>query len=845
MGILPFGGQEKKKNLDEIKRLTLGGNTKPTENSFGEKQEEKSVQNEKENQLSKDMDAFREEQKIFTQVTSVKELNAEPDYAVPEELKKQDPEEKPEETTKPSPESPPEKSSFEKLLNLKSSGTTIGAEKKPIIEDDFKKQSVFSEKIETQTNVNAGTISMQSSPEKKQLIINPEEKKTEPIIKEKGPQESFFSHDETVFDWMKTPQTEEPFARDFPEDKESPFAKRKTLNEQKLAEEKSVSLKTAIDELFEVLEKYKKADTGELSSYLGLDSATIEKISKMFEEDGIIEINYPTSLTKKPVLVLKNPAKSRLNEVPKGEVLETYKIEVDFVPAQISIILAPEEARPVYAIEMPSIGKYTKRFLDYIKDEVAETMPIELEEIVDPKKSKRLKERFFLELNAHLSKYFPKVTKDTLNMLSGVLLHEMYGLGDIEIIMGDDMLEEIGINSAKTPITIYHRVHGWLKTNLMPGSEEKINNFSSQIGRKIGREITNLNPILDAHLLSGDRVNATLFPISSEGNTLTIRRFARKPWTIVDFIGRAHTMNSEMAAMLWLAMQYEMNIIIAGGTASGKTSALNSLLALVPTYHRIISIEDVREIILPKYLDWNWISMVTRSPNPEGLGEVTMLDLMVTSLRMRPDRIIVGEMRRKKEAEVLMEAIETGHSIYSTIHANSGYQVLRRLAEPPINIPLMQIEMIDLIVVQYRDRKTNKRRTYEIAEIEQTSTGQGLQVNTVYKWVPRSDSWEKLNKPTKLITLLNMHTGMTEDDINKEISERQEILDWLKRINLTELDAIGYIVKLFYSDAEKIKKFARQNTPLEKILDLMKIQKEEAGKPSVEGEEIEGLSDAA
>jgi flagellar protein FlaI len=286
-------------------------------------------------------------------------------------------------------------------------------------------------------------------------------------------------------------------------------------------------------------------------------------------------------------------------------------------------------------------------------------------------------------------------------------------------------------------------------------------------------------------------------------------------------------MNSEMAATLWLAMQYELNILIAGGTASGKTSALNSMLALVPTYHRIISIEDVREIILPKYLDWNWVPMVTRSPNPEGLGEVTMLDLMVTSLRMRPDRIIVGEIRRKKEAEVLMEAIETGHSIYSTLHANSGYQVLRRLAEPPINIPLMQIELIDLIVVQYRDRKTNRRRTYEIAEIEQTSTGQGLQINTVYKWVPRSDNWEKLNKPTKLITLLNMHTGMTEEEIYNEIKQRQEILEWLKRIDLNDVDEIGFIVKLFYSNPAKVKKLAQDNTSIEEVRAILQGQKDE------------------
>ncbi|MFA5741989.1 MAG: ATPase, T2SS/T4P/T4SS family, partial [Candidatus Izemoplasmatales bacterium] len=340
-------------------------------------------------------------------------------------------------------------------------------------------------------------------------------------------------------------------------------------------------------------------------------------------------------------------------------------------------------------------------------------------------------------------------------------------------------------------------------------------NYSAQIGRKIGREISILNPILDAHLTSGDRVNATLFPVSAEGNTLTIRRFARRPWTMVDFIGKSHSMNTEMAALLWLAIQYEMNVLVAGGTASGKTSTLNGLLALTPAYHRLISIEDVRELILPSYLKWNWVPLVTRPQNPEGLGEVKMLDLMVTSLRMRPDRIIVGEIRRHEEAEVLMEAIETGHSIYSTMHANSAYQVLRRLAEPPVSIPAVQIELIDLILVQYRDRKTNKRRTYEIAEIEPAATGEGLQVNTIYKWIPRMDEWEQLNKPVKLLTLLNLHTGMTEGEIYEELENRKIILEWMRNNKIDSVESIGKVMKLFYSDPERVKKLAKKNATIE------------------------------
>jgi flagellar protein FlaI len=887
---------ENTSSLDELKRLTLGKDvdtlTKPINSP-----QQKSTQP---SRVEADAEAFKEEQRIFTQVSSIKELTGEQNYSVPPELNAPRKEE-----TQTSPQS----SAFAKLKSLSAIPLNMDTKKETITSKTINQQAVFQEKIKETTDVNQKTVGMKSNLDDKPIIKQKFEEKKEPII-EKPVQEktiptqikpisSLEERKEMIaaaqtqktvetkqtqgppqaqntkttqpqkdysFDWMKEPEIEEPSEEDFEGQKEVPTPKTTpTPQENSLGGQKDIlfdwmkepeaeepseedfpalqedqkeaqrqiedelkAMRTPVDEMFKLIEETGRMDMGELSTQINLNYTNVEQIARMFENDGVIEIEYPTSLTKKPVLIIKNPVQSKFAEIPKGEILETYKLEVDHVPAQVSIVLAPGEARPVYAIQMPNIGKYTKRFLYFVKEEVAETMPIELEEIVDPKKSKKLKDRFFNELNAHLSKYFPNTKAELLYMLSGVLLHEMYGLGDIEIVMGDDMLEEVGINSAKTPITIYHRVHGWLKTNLEPGTEEDINNFSAQIGRKVGREITVLNPILDAHLLSGDRVNATLFPISSEGNTLTIRRFARKPWTIIDFLGKAHTMNSEMGAMLWLAMQYEMNILIAGGTASGKTSTLNTLLALVPTYHRIISIEDVREIVLPKYLEWNWVPLVTRSPNPEGLGEVAMLDLMTTSLRMRPDRIIVGEIRRKKEAEVLMEAIETGHSIYSTIHANSGYQVLRRLAEPPINIPLMQIELLDLIVVQYRDRKTNKRRTYEISEIEQTSTGQGLQINTIYKWVPRNDSWERLNKPTKLITLLNLHTGMTEEDLFKEIEDRRQILEWMKRMGLNELDEIGFLVKLFYSDPERIKKYAKQNEPAETILAL--LEKDQAEK---------------
>src|SRR6056297_296808 len=220
------------------------------------------------------------------------------------------------------------------------------------------------------------------------------------------------------------------------------------------------------------------------------------------------------------------------------------------------------------------------------------------------------------------------------------------------------------------------------------------------IGRDVNKEITALNPLMDAHLLTGDRVNATLNPISTKGNTITIRKFAEDPWTITKFIKQG-TINVEAAAFVWLAIQNEMSVLIAGGTGSGKTSMLNVVSNFFPSNQRILSIEDTRELTLPKNL--HWVPMETRLPNPEGKGGVTMLDLLVNSLRMRPDRILVGEIRRQKEAEVLLEAMHTGHSVYATIHANNADEVITRLTNPPIDIPKPMISSLSLIIVQNRN----------------------------------------------------------------------------------------------------------------------------------------------
>jgi len=322
---------------------------------------------------------------------------------------------------------------------------------------------------------------------------------------------------------------------------------------------------------------------------------------------------------------------------------------------------------------------------------------------------------------------------------------------------------------------------------------------------------------MDAHLVSGDRVSATLFPISTLGDTITIRRFARNPWTIVDFIDpKMNTLSSEMAAFLWLSIQYEMNMLVVGGTASGKTSTLNTLCHLIPPSQRTITIEDTRELSLPSYLKWNWIPLTTRNPNPEGKGGVGMLELMVGSLRMRPDRVIVGEVRRRREAEVLFEAMHTGHAVYSTVHADNAPQLIRRLTNPPIELPANELQALHLVIVQYRDRRKGVRRTSEITELTSGAAGQAT-LNPIYRWRPRTDTFDKVNDSLRVIEELNMHTGMTVEEIKTDISEKKLILEWMLRNNVRTVDQVGSMVGFYYKSPAEVLRAAEKNLPPEKV----------------------------
>ncbi len=484
--------------------------------------------------------------------------------------------------------------------------------------------------------------------------------------------------------------------------------------------------------------------------------------------------------------------------------MERYEMSVDDVPAKITIAKVQNEFVPVYNISFPGIEPATQAVLDSVRERMISELEIKPLEIINPEEMGRLKADFLKKGLGMISEELPHLSKSNQRVLAGLLMHRCLGLGPLEIMLQDSNLEEIVVNGSKEPVWVYHRERGWLKTGIYIPSEIEIYNYAALIGRRVGTQITNLNPLMDAYLTTGDRANATLFPISSGGNTLTIRKFAKKPWTVTDFIG-AGTISSEAAAFLWLAIQYELNILVTGGTASGKTSLLNVLSYFIPPNHRIISIEDTREIQLPRFL--HWVPMTTRPANPEGKGEVSMLQLMINALRMRPDRMIVGEIRRSREAEVLFEAIHTGHSVYSTLHANTAEETYKRLVNPPINIPDSMLGSLQLIVVMHRDRRKEIRRVFQISEITAGRTG-GMEreLNDIFSWLPSTDKIVSSGKSLRAMDDIKLYTGMGDRDIQQDLSLKKKILDWLVKKNINDVNRVGRIVSEYYIDPEGVLK---------------------------------------
>ncbi|MBU2633845.1 MAG: Flp pilus assembly complex ATPase component TadA [Nanoarchaeota archaeon] len=498
------------------------------------------------------------------------------------------------------------------------------------------------------------------------------------------------------------------------------------------------------------------------------------------------------------MIVSKSAYKKRGNMIK-----DSYSFFSDNIPINISIESNKNEFVLTYKVSISKISENTEIVLDKIRDELVNKVSLGIGEISDPKKMTFIKKKFRDTIIYLISKYFPDISDDTKDFFTTYLMQKSFGLGKVEILLSDNNLEDIVINNADEFIWVYHHRYGWLKTDVLLKDEGIIKHYSSLIGRKVGRSITLLKPLLDAHLDSGDRVNATLFPITTKGNTISIRKFSARPITITDLLN-SKVLSLSSAALIWTCVQYELSGLIAGGTGSGKTTFLGAISNFIPPNQRIISIEDTREIQLANHL--HWVPMVTREPNTEGKGEVSMLDLVVNSLRMRPDRIIVGEIRKKKEADILFEAMHTGHSVYATLHANDTEETLNRLLNPPIDIPKTLLPAVSMLCIMYRNRRTGIRRMFQFTEILKDS-----RPNILLQLDLRQDKLLTASRSVRIFPELEIQTGLSEQEINQSLKDKSVVLKWLVKRNVIDVQDVGKVIATYYTNKEGLIKFMNKN----------------------------------
>ncbi len=510
----------------------------------------------------------------------------------------------------------------------------------------------------------------------------------------------------------------------------------------------------------------------------------------------------------------KSPGKSSKKSSTKSinsnnsKILEEYDFKSSDIPIHITIRHEPSSYVNIYDLQIADLSSTTEHILDKIRRVLIEKVNLGIVDIASDQNSDLVEKRFEETIKLLIARYFPESDEQTKAFLTTYLIQKSLGLGSIQMIMDDELLEEVCVNSANEPIWVYHKHHGWLKSTVLLSDEDQTRHYATSIARRVGRQFTVMSPLLDAHLPGGDRVNATLLPISTSGHTMTIRKFSRDPWTITKFL-QAGTISAEAASLIWLSMQFELSALITGGTAAGKTSTLNVLASFIPPNQRIISIEDTRELHLPSFL--HWVPMSTRQPNAEGRGEISMQDLLVNSLRMRPDRILVGEIRRRREAETLFEAIHTGHSVYATFHANNAEETVHRLTNPPIDVPKTMLPAISLLITQFRNRRTGLRRTFQIAEILPDATP-----NVLLQYDAKKDVLVKKNDSKSLFATLELYTGMSRKDIKANLKEKQEVLKYLIDLDIKGVEEVGHVMAEYYTNKELLLKFVRQKKKLPK-----------------------------
>ncbi len=528
-----------------------------------------------------------------------------------------------------------------------------------------------------------------------------------------------------------------------------------------------------------------------------------------------------SSLSIMKGLVKKNPfkLKGRSTSYSKEEISPLIrpgdeweiKDEIDIEPPYSSVVIFfnQKTGEYLYHVNEPIIPDNLKNFIKNVKDDIIEDIdsnPDKREERIEILRKKI--DEFAIEREINLSglereRVFYYVYRD------------FEGYGPIQVPMLDPNVEDISCDGTDIPIHIFHRRLGSIRSNIIYKEDAELDTFILWIVQRSGNHISVASPMADCTLPDGSRLQATLGrEVTKRGSSFTIRRFKENPFTPMDLL-KMKTFNKDILVYIWLAVENGMSIFVVGGTASGKTTTLNSILLFIPPGKKIVSIEDTREINIPQE---NWIPSVTRpgigEVNPitnKKMGEVDMFDLLVASLRQRPNYIIVGEVRGV-EAYNVFQAMATGHTAYSTFHADDVRTLVHRLESTPINLPKALISSLDIVLMQGQVKVDNRlsRRVKQMVEIVGVDPGSNeLTTNNAYEWDPVGDVFNFSGHSYVIERILTMK-NWTMRRMEIEIERRKKILDYMDAVGIDNYRDFASLISYYFKKPDGLLNKVRQ-----------------------------------
>ena len=508
---------------------------------------------------------------------------------------------------------------------------------------------------------------------------------------------------------------------------------------------------------------------------------------------------------------IQNYPQVQINFSPKVPALKRFKdktkVDVRYAViapyAFIHIYWDPKLFEIIYEVEEPILDETEQKY----REQIIEAMRnmINFDTIIE-KDTQSLLDYIDKRLKIIIFELGLKISYETYKKIYYYLARDFVGFNEIDPLLKDYFVEDIECNGANSPIYVVHRIFRNLRTNLNFTDEEKLESFVEKIAQRSGKHISYASPILDSSLPDGSRVNATYTKyITSKGPTFTIKKFTKTPWTPPQLLN-FRTLSPEMLAYLWILVQYKMNLLIAGGTSSGKTTLLNAIAFFIPPEARVVSIEDTRELNLPRD---NWLPSVAREATGTGdVGKVDLFTLLRASFRQNPDYVIVGEVRGK-EAYVLFQGMASGHSSISTMHADSVDTLIKRLETPPIELSPTLLNVLDCVCIMTHAivKKHETRKLREIVEIiNVTQEGVAL-TNTPFSWNPADDVFY-FKKNSKIFEKISKRYGLTSEELSKEFGRRVKIMYALYESKTFGFEKVQSIINQYYKNPESVlKKF--------------------------------------